>query len=217
MGEIIQQEKQKGGKKRAKHHSTHIDMTPMVDLMCLLITFFMLTTAFSKSKVMEIVLPEKIRKNDKVEPPKIAESRTINIILGPENKIFWYPGRVKDAKNPPALQETNYSDEGIRKILLERNKLLSKKVNAFKEETVKNNPTMTRDSLLANIKRFKKADDSGPIVLIKAYKDSRYANIVDIIDEMDICSIVRYALVDINYVEEEMVKTAMARSTSAPK
>lgn len=217
MGEIIQQEKQKGGKKRAKHHSTHIDMTPMVDLMCLLITFFMLTTAFSKSKVMEIVLPEKIKKNDKVEPPKIAESRTINIILGPENKIFWYPGRVKDAKNPPALQETNYSDEGIRKILLERNKLLSKKVNAFKEETVKNNPTMTRDSLLANIKRFKKADDSGPIVLIKAYKDSRYANIVDIIDEMDICSIVRYALVDINYVEEEMVKTAMARSTSAPK
>ena len=217
MGEIIQQEKQKGGKKRAKHHSTHIDMTPMVDLMCLLITFFMLTTAFSKSKVMEIVLPEKIKKNDKVEPPKIAESRTINIILGPENKIFWYPGRVKDAKNPPALQETNYSDEGIRKILLERNKLLSKKVNAFKEETVKNNPTMTRDSLLANIKRFKKADDSGPIVLIKAYKDSRYANIVDIIDEMDICSIVRYALVDINYVEEEMVKTAMTRSTSAPK
>lgn len=217
MGEIIQQEKQKGGKKRAKHHSTHIDMTPMVDLMCLLITFFMLTTAFSKSKVMEIVLPEKIRKNDKVEPPKIAESRTINIILGPENKIFWYPGRVKDPKNPPALQETNYSDEGIRKILLERNKLLSKKVNAFKEETVKNNPTMTRDSLLANIKRFKKADDSGPIVLIKAYKDSRYANIVDIIDEMDICSIVRYALVDINYVEEEMVKTAMTRSTSAPK
>lgn len=217
MGEIIQEEKQKGGKKRPKHHSTHIDMTPMVDLMCLLITFFMLTTAFSKSKVMEIVLLEKIKKNDKVEPPKIAESRTINIILGPNNKIYWYPGRVKDVKNPPMLQETDYSDQGIRKLLLDRNKLLSKKVEAFKEQMVKENPTMSRDSLLANIKRFKKADDSGPIVLIKAYKEARYANIVDIIDEMDICSIVRYALVDIFPVEEEMVKAAMARSTTSPK
>ncbi len=214
MGEIIQEEKQKGGKRRPKHHSTHIDMTPMVDLMCLLITFFMLTTAFSKSKVMEIVLPEKPKPGDK--PPVVQDSRTINIILGPENKIFWYPGRVKDPKNPPVLQETNYSDEGIRKMLLDRNKLLSKKVNAFKEETIKNNPTMTRDSLLANIKRFKKADDSGPIVLIKAYKEARYANVVDIIDEMDICSIVRYAIVDINYVEEKMVQTAMAGSTSTP-
>ena len=51
MAEIIQEEKQKGGKKKAKKHAPHIDMTPMVDLMCLLITFFMLTTAFSKAKV----------------------------------------------------------------------------------------------------------------------------------------------------------------------
>ena len=46
MAEIIQEDKHKGGKKKPKKHSTHIDMTPMVDLMCLLITFFMLTTAF---------------------------------------------------------------------------------------------------------------------------------------------------------------------------
>lgn len=213
MGEIIQEEKQKGGKKRPKHHSTRIDMTPMVDLMCLLITFFMLTTAFSKSKVMEIVLPEKIKKNDKVEPPKIAESRTINIILGPENKVYWYPGRVKDAKNPPPLQVTDYSDNGIRKILLERNKLLFKKIDKFKEQIIKENPGMSRDSLNAKIAKFKKEDDSGPIVLIKAYKEARYANIVDIIDEMAICGIARYALVDINYVEDGMVKTAIGGST----
>jgi biopolymer transport protein ExbD len=212
MGEIIQEEKQKGGKKKPKHHSTHIDMTPMVDLMCLLITFFMLTTAFSKSKVMEIALPER---DPKVKPPPVSEARTVNIILGPENKVFWYPGRVKDPKNPPALQETNFSDQGIRKMLLDRNKFLFKKVAKFKEETIKNNPTMSRDSLLANIKRFNKLDDSGPIVLIKAYKDSRYANVVDIIDEMAICSIIRYAIVDINYVEEAMVKTAIGSATTS--
>ncbi len=217
MAEIIQEDKQKGGKKKPKHHSTHIDMTPMVDLMCLLITFFMLTTAFSKAKVMEIYLPEKIKKNEKVEPPKIAESRTINIILGPNNKVFWYPGRIKDIKNPPMLQVTDYSDKGIRKILLDRNRLLFKKVAKFKEDMIRENPTMNRDTLAANIRRFNKADDSGPIVLIKAYKESRYANIVDIIDEMAICNIVRYALVDINYAEELMVKAANGQtSTAAP-
>ncbi len=214
MGEIIQEEKQKGGKKRPKHHSTHIDMTPMVDLMCLLITFFMLTTAFSKSKVMEIALPER---DPKVKPPPVSKARTVNIILGPENKVFWYPGMVENPKSPPPLQETNFSDQGIRKILLERNKFLFKKVAAFREKTIKENPTMSRDSLLANIKRFNKLDDSGPIVLIKAYKDSRYANVVDIIDEMAICNIIRYAIVDINYVEEDMVKTAMAASTKSTK
>ncbi len=210
MGEIIQEEKQKGGKRKAKHHSTHIDMTPMVDLMCLLITFFMLTTAFSKSKVMEIALPEK---KPVANPPQVPKARIVNIILGPENKVYWYPGMVENPKSPPPLQETNFSDQGIRKLLLDRNKFLFKKVAAFREKTIKENPTMSRDSLLANIKRFNKLDDSGPIVLIKAYKEARYANIVDIIDEMAICNIIRYAIVDINYVEDGMVKTALAGST----
>ena len=70
MAEIIQEEKA-GGKKKAKKHAPHIDMTPMVDLMCLLITFFMLTTAFSKAKIMEINLPEKL-KDKNIEPPKIS-------------------------------------------------------------------------------------------------------------------------------------------------
>lgn len=212
MGEIIQEEKQKGGKKKPKHHSTHIDMTPMVDLMCLLITFFMLTTAFSKSKVMEIILPEKKTNNE--QAPVISKSRTINIILGPNNKIYWYPGMVENRKQPPILRETDYSDQGIRKMLLERNAFLFKKVAAFREKTIKENPTISRDSLLANIKKFNKLDESGPIVLIKAYKEARYANVVDIIDEMAICNIIRYALVDINDVEEEMVKTALAASSS---
>ena len=104
MAEIIQEEKA-GGKKKAKKHAPHIDMTPMVDLMCLLITFFMLTTAFSKSKVMEIVLPDKIKDPNAI-PPKIPTSRTVNIILGPDNKIYWYPGVVKaeDFNNLPPLQ-----------------------------------------------------------------------------------------------------------------
>ena len=70
MAELIVEEKgKKGGKRRAKKHSTRIDMTPMVDLMCLLITFFMLTTAFNKPKVMVITMPEKDKKDEPKTQP----------------------------------------------------------------------------------------------------------------------------------------------------
>jgi len=88
MADIQVQEKSKGGKKKPKKGDARVDMTPMVDLMSLLITFFMLTAAFSKPKVMDILLPEKIKKDEFVEPPKIAESRTLNIILGPDDKVY---------------------------------------------------------------------------------------------------------------------------------
>ena len=92
MAEIIQEEKQEGGKRKPKKHSTHIDMTPMVDLMCLLITFFMLTTAFSKPKVMEITMPEKDNKPDPKTQTKVQADRTYNILLTGDNKIYWYLG-----------------------------------------------------------------------------------------------------------------------------
>jgi len=78
------------GKKRKSKGVPFIDMTPMVDLMCLLITFFMLTTAFTKAKVMEIVLPEKLQNNEPQSAPRIAASRTLNILLGPDDKVFMY-------------------------------------------------------------------------------------------------------------------------------
>jgi biopolymer transport protein ExbD len=208
MAEIIQEEKQKGGKKKPKKGSAHIDMTPMVDLMCLLLTFFMLTTAFSKPKVMEIVLPEKIRKNEKVEPPKIAESRTLNIILGPEDKVYWYPGKA-DPASPPPLQETDFSATGIRQVLLDRNRALFKKIDDFEKKVISGEIEIKQDSLASAIKQLKTDDDTGPIVLIKAYKTSKYKNFVDIIDEMSIVGIARYTFTDISWLEEGMVATAL--------
>ena len=208
MAEIIQEEKQKGGRKRPKKHSTHIDMTPMVDLMCLLITFFMLTTAFSKPKVMEIVLPEKIKKNEKVEPPKIADSRTLNVILGPNDKVYWYPGKADPAALVP-LQETNFSDTGIRQVLLDRNRALFKKIEQFQQDVITGKLNIKQDSLQSAIRQLKKDDDTGPIVLIKFYKKSKYKNLVDIIDEMSIVGIARYIITDINWIEENMVETAL--------
>jgi biopolymer transport protein ExbD len=215
MAEIIQEEK--GGKKKGgKKHPPHIDMTPMVDLMCLLITFFMLTTAFSKAKVMEIVLPEKL-KDPNAEPPKISASRTLNIILGPDNKIYWYPGSVKpeEYNNLPPLQETDFSANGVRKLLLDRNRALFKKIDDFNQQVISGKIQISQDSVQGAIRQLKKDDDTGPIVLIKAYKQATYGNFVDILDEMNICGIARYTFVDIAWYEDKMVERAAGITSTA--
>jgi biopolymer transport protein ExbD len=210
MAEIIQEEKA-GGKKKAKKHVPHIDMTPMVDLMCLLITFFMLTTVFSKPKIMEITLPDK----PTGDAPKISASRTVNIVLGPDNKIYTYPGTVEDFNNLPPLAETDFSATGIRQKLLERNKTLAKKIEDFKDLVLTGKLVISQDSVLGSISKLKKDDDTGPIVLIKAYKGANYGNVVDILDEMNICGIALYMLVDITWYEEKMVETAAGILPSA--
>jgi len=130
MAEIIQEEKQeKGGRKKPKKHSTDIDMTPMVDLMCLLITFFMLTTAFSKPKIMEITMPEKDQKQDQKDKTKIQADKTINIVMSGDDKVYWYVGLADPKKPPlPELQKTSYRKDGIRKLLLQKNKMFSSKL-----------------------------------------------------------------------------------------
>jgi len=212
MAEIMEADSghgKKKGKRRPKKHPAHIDMTPMVDLMCLLITFFMLTTAFSKPKVMEIVLPakEKTKDNDKTKIPK---SRVVNIILGSNNKIFWYNGLIEDPKHPPVLEATDYSKDGIRKILLRRNKDLFKKIEDYNVKITKNTTKIIpKDSIDKQIKKMKSDDDLGPIVLIKAGDGVKYGNIVDLVDEMAICNIARYAIVDLNKPEKKMLNAAL--------
>lgn len=204
MAEIVQEDKGKG-KRKAKKHGTHIDMTPMVDLACLLLTFFMLTTAFNKPKVMEIILPEKPKENEK--PPELDKDRALNILLIDNDRILWYDGLADPGKTLPVLTETDYSKDGIRTVLLKRNKSLYAKVNKLKKDVIDGKLKIPRDSIEARTKRMNKADKLGPIILIKAADGVKYRNIVDIIDEMAITNVARYALVDINHVEETMVKT----------
>jgi biopolymer transport protein ExbD len=218
MAEIIANEGghgKKKGKARAKKHGTHIDMTPMVDLACLLLTFFMLTTAFSKPKVMEIVLPEKIKdKNQKA--PEVDDKRALNIILIEGNKVLWYKGLANPAKPPlPVLTETDFSNEGIRRVLLERNKPLFLEIEQMNKDVTEGKLVLPRDTVTARRKKMMTNDRVGPVVLIKAADNVKYRNIVDIIDEMAICNIARYALVDINAVEKKMVADFLASQSGA--
>lgn len=154
----------KDGKVRSKKSSTKIDMTPMVDLAFLLLTFFMLTTTFNKPQTMEITMPEKPKEEDKL--PEVNEKKVVTLILGANDKIYWYHG-ITD----PKVEVTDFSPSGIRKVLL------------------------TQSSQIP-----------GMILLIKPSPDSRYKNMVDILDEMNITNMQRYALVKITDTDKELVK-----------
>jgi biopolymer transport protein ExbD len=168
MAEISQQSGggKKDGKVRSKKSSTKIDMTPMVDLAFLLLTFFMLTTTFNKPQTMEITMPDKPKEGD--EAPLVNEAKVLTLILGEQDKIYWYKGITE-----PKVELTNFSKDGVRKILAEQN---------------------------ANVK--------GLVVLIKPSDKSKYKNVVDILDEMTISNMSRYALVEITPEDEELVKTS---------
>jgi biopolymer transport protein ExbD len=171
MAELAEKDSRKKGKKKGrKKMSTRVDMTPMVDLGFLLITFFMLTTTFSKPQTMEINLPVKPKGEvTEEEQNALKASKAFNIIIDGENRLFWYRGLPHEAVEP--LAETNYSADGIRKVLLERN------------------------STIADM-----------VVLIKPTNEANYKNVVDILDEMNISNIKRYALVDITPDDLEELK-----------
>lgn len=118
MAEVqVQDKSAKGGKVRSKKQSTRVDMTPMVDLGFLLITFFMFTTTFSKPNVMDLGLPAK-PKEDQPKPPttEIDLSNSISLIIGKDNRIFYHQ-LDRQGLTDEKLFETNYDKEGITKVI----------------------------------------------------------------------------------------------------
>ncbi len=108
--------KKDGGKVRTKKKSTNVDLTAMVDLMFLLITFFMLTTTLAKPQAMDMFMPDKDEKNPDAELD-VKASRTMTVLLAEDNKVVWYMGVAGD--NPPTVD--NYGKSGIRKAFIENN------------------------------------------------------------------------------------------------
>lgn len=117
MAEVQVQEKgDKGGKVRSKKQSTRVDMTPMVDLGFLLITFFMFTTTFSKPNVMDLGLPAKPKDKQKAPDTEIKLSNSISILIGKDNRVFWHQ-QDNTSLTDANLNETTFDREGIRKVI----------------------------------------------------------------------------------------------------
>lgn len=111
--------KKGGGKVRSKKNAGKPDMTPMVDLGFLLITFFMYTTTFSKPNTMKLNMPKKEEDETKQEEADIKVSNTITVLMDKDNRIFWYQKPLPDA-TAADLNEVDYSDKGIREAILKR-------------------------------------------------------------------------------------------------
>ena len=200
MSEVAQ-DNNKGKKKgKPKKMSTRVDFTPMVDLGFLLITFFMLATTLSKPQTMEIALPSKDKVEEK-DQSNIKASRAVTILLCKDNMIYYYEG-TRENDIDPELIKTNYSPKGIREFLIKKNYDVMVKVRDLKLE---------KEAKKLSDKDFEKrkdeivGDKKAPIVCIKGTEASSYRNLVDILDEMAICNIGRYAIMDITPFDLELL------------
>jgi biopolymer transport protein ExbD len=183
----------KGGKKRAKKQSTRIDMTPMVDLAFLLLTFFVLTSTFSKPKSMELTFPAPPPPN--VEQPKIKNA--VTFILSKDDRIFYYEGEFKPAdsdKGPKTtLSELNFSQESLNKFLAEKNKGLHEKIKAL-DVRLKNKQIV--DTTYKRLVREAKANKESYTYLIKTDDKATYKDVIDLIDQLNVNLVGKYVVVD---------------------
>ncbi len=175
-------------KKRAKKGSTRVDMTPMVDLAFLLLTFFVLTSTFSKPKVFRLYYPDKIEPKDNVKPPPVKNG--ITLILSGNNKIYYYTGKLEDAKE---LQVTDFSKKGLRKVLTDNNKAMLEQLKKLNEEA---NKGKMSDSVYRTRSMEIAKDYDGLWVLIKSDDKATYANLIEAVDEAMISQVGSYVVVD---------------------
>jgi biopolymer transport protein ExbD len=162
----------KDKKVRSKKQNSKVDLTAMVDLAFLLITFFMLTTTLSKPQSMNLGLPDKDDPKDKQTDIKVDENRTMTILIGKNDKIIRYVGLLATPVAGGTPKEFAYGKEGIRK------ELISRKKSVLEYSTALGKPK------------------NGMIVIIKPSKKSNYRNLVDILDEMAIVDVPTYAIVN---------------------
>ena len=201
MAEVEQKDsgKKKAGKQ--KKMNVRIDFTPMVDMNMLLITFFMLCTSLSKPQTMEISMPTKDKVSEE-EQSKIQESRAITILLGGDDKVYYYTG-MPNYEDYTSLKRSNYGPDGLRALLLQRNQKVVAEMNELKKLKADNKVS---DEDFKKRSGEIKDDKSSPIVVIKATDESTYKNLIDALDEMQICNIGKYAIVDIDESDKWLIE-----------
>ena len=175
-----------------------VDFTPMVDMNMLLITFFMLCTSLSKPQTMEISMPSNDKSITEEDQTKVKASRAITLILGGDDRVFYYTGEP-NYEDYTSLKETTYEADGLRAMLMGRNADIVAKIKALKAEKLEKK--FSDEEYNERAMKIKDVN-TAPVVMIKATDDATYENLVDALDEMQICSISKYAIVDITEGDE---------------
>lgn len=180
------------GVKKAKKLSTRVDMTPMVDLGFLLITFFIFTTTMSTPKTMGLTMPKD--EKDPKEQTEIKESGALTILLGKGDNIYYYSGQLEaDGSN---FKSSTFTD--IRDVILSK----KNEVKASHQHTAACQK-LQQDAREAGDPNWQNAClDKDFVVVIKPSPDANYKNTIDILDEMTINDVKRFAIIDITPQDE---------------
>ncbi|MGL4851354.1 MAG: ExbD/TolR family protein [Phocaeicola sp.] len=197
--------KEKGTQQKKK--SVRVDFTPMVDMNMLLITFFMLCTTLSKPQTMEISMPSNEKNLTEAEQSKVKASQAITLLLAGDNKLYYYEGEP-NYQEYTSLKESSYSVDGLRTVLLAKNYEAVEKVKQLKEK--KQNLTLSEEEYKKEVTAIK-SDKNTPTVIIKATDDSSYRNLIDALDEMQICNIGKYVITDIVAADQFLIKNLLSQ------
>ncbi|MFS8617031.1 MAG: biopolymer transporter ExbD [Solitalea sp.] len=207
----VSESQKKGGKKaiRGKKRDTRIDMTPMVDLGFLLITFFILTTTLNQPQAMDLIVPAKedVLDNEQ-DRNKVGDEQAFTILLGANNRMLYYEGLFTSNSDELKPVEASWGtgENSIRAALVRKSRernprydqipVLQKQLNAgqISEEEFREQVT--------EIRSYKQ----GAIVMIKASPEATYENMVDILDEIKIANVGIYAIMEITPQELTMLE-----------
>jgi len=191
----------KKSKSKQKKINVRVDFTPMVDMMMLLITFFMLCTTLSKPQTMEISVPsndKNIKDNDRSQ---VKASQAVTILLDANDKIYYFEG-IPNYTDPHFLKETSYGANGIRAILKRKNVFaVQQKIDLDQKKLLRKINDAQYSKMLSDIKSAKQT----PTVIIKATDQATYKNLVDALDEMQICSIGKYVIDVIKASDKQLI------------
>jgi biopolymer transport protein ExbD len=155
-----------------------VDLTPMVDLGFILITFFMYTTTLLESKSMDINMPLPSR-----ELQEIPMESTISLLLTENHQLCWYSGVAETEKD---LKKG--AVPALRGIIQLKQSEVRKLPAGFSKEAHKLH------------------------VIIKSADDSKYEDLVNVLDEMLICQVPYYVLQDMSPQEKAWLQERKRKS-----
>lgn len=202
---------------KQKKKNTRVDFTPMVDMMMLLITFFMLCTTLSKPQAMQLTMPSNDKNLEKEDKSVTKASHTITIYLGAQDKIYYIAG-LPDYENPECIKETTWGKDGIRKVLI--NHTTEEGINPvarimqakqkLDERKLAYDSKMTDEQYQKELSELKNGNVNGekiPVltIIIKPLDTANYENMVEALDEMQICSIGKYVIDKITPDDEKLL------------
>jgi biopolymer transport protein ExbD len=190
------------GVKKAKKLSTRVDMTPMVDLGFLLITFFIFTTTMTTPTTMDLNMPKDIK--DEKQQTEVKQSGVLTIMLGKGDQVYYYEGMLEVTEGKNNFKQTTF--KGIRDIIINKKKdVISRHVHDATCEK-----TQQRAKAKGDPDWQDACKDRDFVVIIKPDEDASYKNTVDILDEMTINQVRTYAMVKILKEEVDLIKATEA-------